>query len=55
VKKQRKFDYNYYLSKNCPMPEEWPNQKENLEVMAKDPKQRGQVYATLFDADSKYR
>jgi hypothetical protein len=23
VQKQRKFDYNYYLTKNCPLPNGW--------------------------------
>ena len=28
VKNQKHFDYNYYLSKNCPMPEDWKNKKK---------------------------
>ena len=38
VKKQRTFDYNYYISKNCPMPDDWKNEKVKLDEMAKDPK-----------------
>ena len=28
IKNQKKFDYNYYLSKNCPMPKDWKNRKQ---------------------------
>ena len=34
VKNQKHFDYNYYLSKNCPMPEDWKNKKQNMLVEA---------------------
>lgn len=27
VKKQKQFDYNYYLTKNCPMPDNWKQKK----------------------------
>ena len=36
VKNQKHFDYNYYLSKNCPMPVDWKNKKKiYLEEAAK--------------------
>lgn len=36
VKNQKHFDYNYYLSKNCPMPVDWKNKKKTyLEEAAK--------------------
>lgn len=54
LQKQRKFDYNYYLTKNCPLIGNWTEEKRKMEEMAKGPN-RGQVYARLFDADSKYR
>ena len=27
VNNQKKFDYNYYISKNCPLPADWKNKK----------------------------
>ena len=27
---QKKFDYKYYLSKNCPLPENWKGLKQKL-------------------------
>jgi len=26
---QKKFDYKYYLSKNCPLPDNWKNLKKS--------------------------
>jgi len=27
---QSKIDYNYYLNKNCPLPEDWASQKQRF-------------------------
>jgi len=35
VKAQKKFDYNYYLTKNCPLPTDWKNKKKQLIEKAK--------------------
>lgn len=34
VHKQKKFDYNYYLTKNCPLMENWKQRKEQMLVAA---------------------
>jgi hypothetical protein len=34
VRKQRNFNYNYYLSKNCPMPDQWHERKDALMAKA---------------------
>lgn len=34
IQKQRKFDYNYYLTKNCPLLDNWNKRKEQFKVMA---------------------
>jgi len=34
VRKQKKFDYNYYLTKNCPLLENWKQRKEQLKIAA---------------------
>ena len=55
VVKQKNFDYNYYLSKNCPMPDDWNNRKKFLKAeAAKGGSERGAVYKELYDADSSY-
>jgi hypothetical protein len=43
IKKQKQFDYNYYLCKNCPLPENWPERKKQYLIDAKNNK-RAQVY-----------
>ena len=56
VRKQRKFDYNYYLSKNCPMPADWKNRKKTLlEEAAKGGASRGAVFKELYEGESSYR
>lgn len=56
VVKQKKFDYNYYLTKNCPLPDDWKaKKKEMLEKSTKGKVERGSVYKDLFVADSAYR
>jgi hypothetical protein len=56
LRKQKKFDYNYYLTKCCPMLDNWKDRKADFDRAAQaSPQQRGQVYKQLFDADSKYR
>ena len=56
VKNQKHFDYNYYLSKNCPMPEDWKNKKQNMLVeAAKGGKNRQAVFKELFEGESAYR
>ena len=49
VNNQKKFDYNYYLSKNCPLPADWKNKKAQLLEKAKlGGAERGQVYKDLY-------
>ncbi len=48
--KQKKFDYKYYLSKNCPLPENWKELKvKYLKDAATSPELRGQAYKNLFE------
>lgn len=35
LKRQRNFDFNYYLTKNCPMPANWPEKKAKYLEMSK--------------------
>jgi Glu-tRNA(Gln) amidotransferase subunit E-like FAD-binding protein len=35
VQKQKKFDYNYYLTKNCPLLDDWTAQKKQMVQQAK--------------------
>ena len=50
IKTQKTFDYRYYLNKNCPMPENWRERKQQLEIDAqKGPDARAKVYKELFD------
>jgi len=50
VKKQKQFDYNYYLTKNCPMPTNWKTKKEELIASAKlGGTHRASVYKFLND------
>ena len=30
VHNQKKFDFNYFLSKNCPLPDDWKNKKVQM-------------------------
>jgi len=58
VRKQKTFDYNYYLTKNCPLPEGWRTDglKDKLAAKAKEsPLARKDVYRTLFDSESPTR
>ena len=56
VVKQKKFDYNYYLSKNCPMPDDWKNRKKVLITeAAKGGTNRGAVFKELYEGESSYR
>lgn len=56
LKHQKKFDYNYYLSKNCPMPRDWKNRKQYLlEEAAKGGAARGAVFRELYEGESSYR
>jgi hypothetical protein len=43
IKKQKEFDYNYYISKNCPLPENWREDKKKLLEDAQT-SFRGKVY-----------
>lgn len=38
VKKQKTFDYNYYITKNCPLPQGWRTEglKDKLAAQAKE-------------------
>lgn len=50
VRKQKHFDYNYYLTKNCPMPDNWKVKKQELLAQAKvDKDSRAKVYKFLND------
>jgi hypothetical protein len=50
VKKQKQFDYNYYLTKNCPMPDNWKQKKQELIANAKlGGEHRAKVYKFLND------
>lgn len=50
VKNQKSFDYNYYLCKNCPMPQDWKEKKPQLIEDAKRGGQdRARVYKFLND------
>jgi hypothetical protein len=57
VKKQKSFDYNYFLTKNCPLPEDWKNKKQKLIEEAKlGGEHRAKVYKYLNDeSTSNYR
>ncbi|CDW74133.1 telomerase reverse transcriptase [Stylonychia lemnae] len=46
---QKKFDYKYYLSKNCPLPDNWKNLKKSYLEDAANNELRGQVYKQLFE------
>ena len=35
VKNQKNFDYNYFLAKNCPLPNDWKNKKKKFIEEAK--------------------
>ena len=52
VENQRKFDYNYYLKKSCPLPEDWKSKKEEILQNARDPQKRGSTYHQLFEYSS---
>ena len=54
---QKTFDFRYYMNKNCPMPADWKNHKQQLIVeAAKGPDARGRVYKELFETnDTEYR
>ena len=45
----RTFNFTYYLSKNSPLPENWPAKKLKLLQAAKSPETRASVYKELFD------
>lgn len=50
VRKQKKFDYNYYLTKNCPMPPNWKERKQELIKNASlGGEHRAKVYKFLND------
>ena len=56
VHKQKTFDYNFYLSKNCPHPENWRDRKEYLlNEASKFGPARGKVYKELFEYSSDNR
>ena len=56
VKNQKKFDYNYYLSKNCPLPENWKERKQELlEKAARGGVDRASVFKELYEAESSTR
>lgn len=56
VKKQKHFDYNYYLTKNCPLPNDWKNHKKvMLEEAALGGTHRQAVFKELFLSESQYR
>lgn len=56
VHKQKKFDYNYYLTKSCPHPADWKERKPILESEAKKfGPARGAVYKELFEYSSSNR
>ena len=56
VVNQKKFDFNYYLSKNCPMPDDWKNRKKYLLAeAAKGGASRGEVFKELYSGESSYR
>jgi hypothetical protein len=52
VRNQRKFDYNYYLKKSCPLPDNWKAKHVALLKSAKDPATRGSTYRELFEYSS---
>ena len=43
IRKQKTFDYNYYISKNCPLPNEWRTKKVAMVAEARTTN-RGKVY-----------
>lgn len=54
IAKQANFDFNRYLSKNCPMPGDWKDRKAFFvsEEVRMDPKLKGSCYAELFKYNS---
>lgn len=45
VKKQRSLDYNYYLTKNCPLLDNWTERKKQMLADAQaGPQKRGNVF-----------
>jgi hypothetical protein len=56
IKEQKKFNYKYYLTKNCSLGDNWKDKKKKmLEDAALGGESRGKVYKELFDMDSTYR
>ena len=52
VVNQKKFDFNYYLSKNAPLPVSWATRKDELLEMSKEQGKRGAVYNELFEENN---
>jgi hypothetical protein len=54
IDRQPKFDFNYYLSKNCPLPEDWKALREKYlgEEPKHDPLLKKQYYQELFTFES---
>ena len=45
VKNQKNFDYNYFLAKNCPLPNDWKNKKKKfIEEVKLGGEHRANVY-----------
>lgn len=54
IKLQHKFDFNYYLTKNCPLPSGWKELKNEFSTLERTKETRGKVYDVLFKSDSSY-
>ena len=55
VQNQKKFDYNYYLSKNCPLIENWKlHKKRMLKEAAIGGNSRQTVFKELFESESNH-
>ena len=51
--RQKKFDYGYYVTKNCPLPGDWKVKKvELLEKAKKGPSERAEVYNELYESST---
>lgn len=54
VDRQAKFDFNYYLTKNCPLPSDWKERKKEItsDRIKNDPAAKKEAYKELFDYNS---
>jgi hypothetical protein len=56
VRRQKTFNYQYYLAKSCGLPAGWPEKKiQLLQNAAADPVSRGKVFKELFEYSTSTR